>query len=68
MTESQRQAFEAWIKGSPYCRDVARYSPDHRIWPGGYKNIGVHLAWDAWQAAANQSADIPPAKVHAPSP
>lgn len=45
-----RAAFEAWISGPPYERDVERFG-DGSAWPGNYRELDVDLAWYAWSAA-----------------
>lgn len=45
-----RAAFEAWISGPPYEREVERLG-DGSAWPGNYRELDVDLAWCAWSAA-----------------
>jgi len=45
-----RAAFEAWISGPPYEREVERFG-DGSAWPGNYRELDVDLAWCAWSAA-----------------
>lgn len=49
---AQRKAFEAWISGPPFEREVTRNSMDESVsaWPGHYTDYPVQLAWEAWQA------------------
>lgn len=51
MTPPDRTAFEDWIGGPPYERDLTRYPEDETkfAWPGQYKDIAVQLAWEAWR-------------------
>ena len=41
-----RAAFEAWISGPPYEREVERFG-DGSAWPGNYRELDVDLAWCA---------------------
>lgn len=45
-----RAAFEAWISGPPYEREVKRFG-EGSAWPGNYRELDVDLAWCAWSAA-----------------
>ena len=51
--DDSREAFEAFIAGSPFERAIERYPNDEKrfAWPGSYKDIAVDLAWQTWQAA-----------------
>lgn len=51
--ESSRLAFEQWISAPPYEREVKRWPMDEtkHAWPNQYEDIGVQLAWEAWQEA-----------------
>ena len=55
---NQRQAFEKWIGGLPYERDLGRWPMDESqyAWPGQYKDIEVQIAWEAWQEAQQLSS------------
>ena len=48
--ERVREKFEAFVSAEPYWRSIARYDAND-AWPHCYRDINVHLAWDAWQAA-----------------
>jgi hypothetical protein len=49
-----RTAFEAFIGGPPFEREVERFADnDQSAWPGCYKDIDVDLAWHAFQAGAD---------------
>ncbi len=47
---STRAAFEQWISGPPYEREVERFG-ERSAWPGNYRKLDVDLAWRAWSAA-----------------
>lgn len=49
-TTPERRAFEDWIGGPPYERDIARWHNDEAKcqWPGQYKDNTVQIAWEAW--------------------
>lgn len=51
-----RQVFEDWVSSPPYEYAVCRFADDPaaEAWPGNYVNIGVQLAWDAWQESQKQ--------------
>lgn len=49
-TVRPRAAFEAWISGPPYEREVERFG-EGSAWPGNYRELDVDLAWCAWSAA-----------------
>lgn len=49
-TVRPRAAFEAWISGPPYEREVERFG-EGSAWPGNYRDLDVDLAWCAWSAA-----------------
>lgn len=51
-----RAAFEAWISGPPYEREVERFG-DGSAWPGNYRELDVDLAWCAWSAAMATTSD-----------
>lgn len=51
-----RAAFEAWISGPPYEREIERFG-DGSAWPGNYRDIDVDLAWCAWSAAMATTRD-----------
>lgn len=51
-----RAAFEAWISGPPYEREVERFG-DGSAWPGSYCKLDVDLAWCAWSAAMATTRD-----------
>lgn len=51
-----RAAFEAWISGPPYEREVERFG-DGSAWPGNYRELDVDLAWCAWSAAMATTRD-----------
>ena len=55
--EDRRKRFEAWITSAPYEKNIERYPEDERLfsWPGNYKDIAVEMAWQAWQACAEDS-------------
>lgn len=44
-----REKFEQWIKQAPFEKSVTRFSADWSAWPGGYQDISVDLAWQAWK-------------------
>jgi hypothetical protein len=47
-----RDEFEKLVGGSPFDCDVSRYPETvSAAWPGSYRQIEVHLAWQAYQAA-----------------
>ncbi len=48
-----REAFEKWISQPPYERLLGRVPNDSTrfAWPDQYVDIGVQLAWEAWQAS-----------------
>ena len=52
--KDNRGEFEAWIKNPPFEKSVERLGPDS-AWPGMYKEVDVHLAWNAWCAANDVS-------------
>lgn len=52
MSDTERQAFEAWISAPPYEKTTYRFSPDASAWAGQYDDYQVQLAWEAWQARA----------------
>jgi len=60
--EQMRREFEAWIKSPPRKRSTARYHDDQltQSWPGQYEDFEVQLAWEAFQAARAQSAEVDP--------
>lgn len=43
-------AFEDFISRAPYERDTSIFD-DKSAWPGCYKDISVHLAFDSWKAS-----------------
>ena len=45
-----REAFEAFISAPPFEMPIERFD-DRSAWPGGYTELEVDLAWQAWQAA-----------------
>ena len=45
-----REAFEAFISAPPFEMPTERFD-DRCAWPGGYTELEVDLAWQAWQAA-----------------
>lgn len=60
--DPMRQAFEAWISGPPYERDIKRWPDDERkySWPGQYCEITTQVAWEAWQeASVEMSTELP---------
>ena len=48
-----REAFEAFISAPPFEMPTERFD-DRCAWPGGYTELEVDLAWQAWQADRNQ--------------
>lgn len=53
MSDDMRAAFEAWITQPPYELTLERL-PDTSAWPGAYNDIGMQLAWEAWQQSAKR--------------
>lgn len=53
----QRAAFEAWISASPFERSIAKFptNPKYYPGPGTYHDLAVELAWEAWQAALQET-------------
>lgn len=53
MSEAEnRQAFEAWVTAPPREYSTHRWIEDSSAaWPGKYYELGVQLAWEAWQEA-----------------
>ena len=49
-TMTTREAFEAFISAPPFEMPTERFD-DRCAWPGGYTELGVDLAWQAWKAA-----------------
>lgn len=45
-----RIEFEQFISTAPYERDTSIFD-DKSAWPGCYKDISVHLAFDSWKAS-----------------
>ena len=45
-----REAFEAFISAPPFEMPTERFD-DRSAWPGGYTELEVDLAWQAWKAA-----------------
>jgi len=45
-----REAFEAFISAPPFEMPTERFD-DRCAWPGGYTELEVDLAWQAWKAA-----------------
>ena len=48
-TDSRAQ-FEKFISSPPYELTPERL-PETSAWPGAYNDIGMQLAWEAWQAS-----------------
>lgn len=55
-----RKAFEAFISAPPFEMPIERFD-DRGAWPGGYTELEVDLAWQAWQAATNAARELAPA-------
>lgn len=55
-----REAFEAFISAPPFEMPIERFD-DRSAWPGGYTELEVDLAWQAWQAATDAATET----VHA---
>jgi hypothetical protein len=53
-----RERFEKWISSPPYERDTERFGPA-MAWPGQYVDIGVQLAWEAWEEALKVAQEPP---------
>lgn len=53
--DKERAAFEAFISGPPFERNVERFpdAPTKYAWPCSYRDIAVDLAWYCWQARAS---------------
>ena len=51
-----RQAFEAFITAPPFEMGISRFD-DRGAWPGGYTELEVDLAWQAWQAATDAALE-----------
>jgi hypothetical protein len=51
-----REAFEALISAPPFEMPIERFD-DRCAWPGGYTELEVDLAWQAWQAATNTALE-----------
>lgn len=51
-----RAAFEAWISGPPYEREIERFG-EGSAWPGNYRDIDVDLAWNAWLDAMTMTRE-----------
>lgn len=51
--QPDREAFEAWIRASPYKERALRRPDDatNSVWCGQYQNPAVQIAWEAWQEA-----------------
>ena len=47
-----REAFEAFISAPPFEMPTERFD-DRGAWPGGYTELEVDLAWQAWKAATD---------------
>ena len=47
-----REAFEAFISAPPFEMPIERFD-DLSVWPGGYTELWVDLAWQAWKAATD---------------
>jgi len=45
-----REAFEAFISAPPFEMPIERFD-DRCAWPGGYTELEVDLAWQAWKAS-----------------
>ena len=45
-----REAFEAFISAPPFEMPTERFD-DRGAWPGGYTELEVDLAWQAWKAS-----------------
>jgi len=45
-----REAFEALISAPPFEMPIERFD-DRCAWPGGYTELEVDLAWQAWKAS-----------------
>ena len=50
-----REAFEAFISAPPFEMPIERF--DRSAWPGGYTELEVDLAWQAWQAATDAALE-----------
>ena len=50
MIMTERERFEAWAKRPPREWNV-RISGTKEAWPGSYWSYPVQCAWEAWQAA-----------------
>ena len=51
-----REAFEAFISAPPFEMPTERFD-DRGAWPGGYTELEVDLAWQAWQAATEATLE-----------
>ena len=45
-----REQFEAFISAPPFEMPIERFD-DRCAWPGGYTELEVDLAWQAWKAS-----------------
>ncbi len=50
-----REAFEAFISAPPFEMPTERFD-DRCAWPGGYTELEVDLAWQAWKARGKRGA------------
>lgn len=52
MTDTDREAFEAWLKDDYYdgCDDGGGFNEERRC----YNDLGAHMAWLSWQAATQR--------------
>jgi len=51
-----REAFEAFISAPPFEMPIERFD-DRSAWPGGYTELEVDLAWQAYQAATDAALE-----------
>lgn len=53
---TSREAFEAFISAPPFEMPTERFD-DRGAWPGGYTELEVDLAWQAWKAATDAALE-----------
>lgn len=54
---ASRADFEAFISAPPYEYEIERIpdDPEKFAWPGNYRDLWVHLAWQTWQEAIGRA-------------